>query len=270
MTKATQLADQLTEKTVLGEWFQPMDRALDKVRFQDKKFTSLPMRAFTLFGCLRQVQSIPSVREMIQSLFHINEHAIQPPISRSTLCDAYASNCRRDILIEAVNQLIKQAQGRLPDKLAGVEGLGERAVIATDATYQAESCHYYPVSPSQGGVDNKKGHQHLTHFDMRTGIPLMSLIEAESMAEIRLLREGGRRGESDCMGIKAAIHVADRAFIDAAYWDKKKSKLNSTLITCMKSNLNYALNKQRSLHQMDCNQGVVSDHVITLDSSNKP
>jgi len=37
--------------------------------------------------------------------------------------------------------------------------LGDLAVIATDVTYQAESCHYYPVSPSQGGVDNKKGHQ---------------------------------------------------------------------------------------------------------------
>ena len=99
MTKATQLANQLTEETVLGEWFQPMDRALDKVRFQDKKFASLPMRAFILFGCLRQVQSIASMREMIQSLFHINEQATQPPISRSTLCDAYASYYRRDILI---------------------------------------------------------------------------------------------------------------------------------------------------------------------------
>jgi len=127
-----------------------------------------------------------------------------------------------------VNQLTKQAQRLLPDKLAG-DGLAGRAVIATDATYQTESCHYYAVSPSQGDVDNKKGHQHLTHFDMRTGIPLMSLIETESMAEIRLLKAGGRYGESSCMKIKSAIHVADRAFIDAAYWDRKKRTLNSTL-----------------------------------------
>jgi len=52
MTKSTQLANKITDGTVLGEWFQPMDRALDNVRFSDKKFASLPMRSFILFGCL--------------------------------------------------------------------------------------------------------------------------------------------------------------------------------------------------------------------------
>lgn len=34
MINAKRLAHQLTEKTVLGEWFHPMERALDKFVFQ--------------------------------------------------------------------------------------------------------------------------------------------------------------------------------------------------------------------------------------------
>ena len=58
MINAKRLANQLTEETVLGEWFHPMNRALDQVHFSEKSFASLPMREFILFGCLRQVHSV--------------------------------------------------------------------------------------------------------------------------------------------------------------------------------------------------------------------
>ncbi|MCF6255614.1 MAG: hypothetical protein L3K25_04840 [Gammaproteobacteria bacterium] len=83
MTNAKRLANQLTEETVLGEWFHPMERALDKVRFSEKSFAALPMKEFILFGCLRQVQSVSTLREMIQNLFHANGQAVNPP--RGTL-----------------------------------------------------------------------------------------------------------------------------------------------------------------------------------------
>lgn len=102
-----------------------------------------------------------------------------------------------------------------------------------------------PITPSQGGVDSKKGHQHLTHIDIRTGIPLMRLIETESMAEIRLLCTVYR--STDCRETTSTIHIVERAFIDAADWDKKKFTLNSTLFTRMKSNLNSTSIKQRSI-----------------------
>jgi len=246
-----------------------MNRALDQVRFSEKSFASLPMREFILFGCLRQVQSVPTLREMIQNLFHANEQAVKPPVARSTLSDALSSRHRRDILIKTLGRLIDNAQRNLPDRLAHIKGIGKRAIIATDATYQKESCHFYPVSPSQGGTDNKKGHQHLTQFDLRTGMPLMSRVETESIAEIKRLKETLRPAELDCMAIKSAIHVVDRAFIDARYWDALKVKRQSTMMTRMKSNLKFELAEQRLVTKNEVNQGVVADHIIALESSTR-
>ncbi|MCF6363153.1 MAG: hypothetical protein L3J88_07380 [Gammaproteobacteria bacterium] len=62
----------------------------------------------------------------------------------------------------------------------------------------------------------------------------MSRVETESIAEIKLLKEGLRYAELDCMAIKSAIHVVDRAFIDARYWDGLKVSLQCTMITRMK------------------------------------
>jgi hypothetical protein len=38
MNNATRLAEQLTDQSVLGEWFKPIEQALGKVRFSDKKY----------------------------------------------------------------------------------------------------------------------------------------------------------------------------------------------------------------------------------------
>jgi len=36
--------------------------------------------------------------------------------------------------------------------------LGERSLIAIDASYQKEPAHYHPVYPKYGGTENPKGH----------------------------------------------------------------------------------------------------------------
>ena len=138
MTDTKRLANQLTEETVLGEWFQPMDRVLDKVRFSEQSFASLPMREFILFGCLRQVQAVPTLREMIQNIFHANGQAVNPC---GTLNPEWfiSSRHRRDIFVKTVSQLIDSTQHSLPDRLAHstrIKGIGKHAIIATDATYQ--------------------------------------------------------------------------------------------------------------------------------------
>lgn len=62
-------------------------------------------------------------------------------ISRSMLSDAFTGG--HNTLVKALGRLIDQTRSQLPDKLAGVDGLGDRAVIAIDAT---PSSHYDPVS----------------------------------------------------------------------------------------------------------------------------
>ena len=84
----------------------------------------------------------------------------------------------------------------------------------------------------------------------------MSRVETESIAEIKRLKEGLRHAEIDCMAIKSAIHVVDRAFIDAIYWDGLKIKLQSTMITRMKSNLKFELTEQKAVVENETNQGV--------------
>ncbi len=83
----------LTQNTVLGEWFKPMQAALDRVRYPDKVFGTVSMSAFLLLGCLRQLQSHRSLREQVQSLMHFDNED-KPPLARSTWSDALASKKR--------------------------------------------------------------------------------------------------------------------------------------------------------------------------------
>lgn len=160
----------LTSGTVLEEWFSPMAKILARCRFSDAPFKALPMAPFILSGCLRQILAARSLREYVQTLFHLDTHQTQTPIARSTWSDALASSGRRDVLRPAVAQLVELARSTLPDLLAHVEGIGLREVIATDATYQSESAHYDPRYPKPcGGDDNQKGHMLLSHFDVRCG-----------------------------------------------------------------------------------------------------
>ena len=67
--------------------------------------------------------------------------------------------------------------------------LGERSLIAIDASYQKESAHYHPVYPKCGGTDNPKGHLLMTFYDLRKSIPLDVKTETASIGEIRVIKE---------------------------------------------------------------------------------
>ena len=68
--RAEPLTQSLLEDTVLHDWFQPVQTALDKVRHSDRLFRPLPMTSFILLGGLRQLLSISTLREQVQTLFH--------------------------------------------------------------------------------------------------------------------------------------------------------------------------------------------------------
>ncbi len=256
-----------TSGTVLEEWFSPMARILEKSRFSDAPFKALPMAPFILSGCLRQILATSSLREYVQTLFHLDTSQTQAPIARSTWSDALASTGRRNVLRPAVVQLVELARITLPDLLVHVEGIGSREVIATDATYQSESAHYDPHYPNtDGGDDNQKGHMLLSHFDVRHGIALAVTTETRSLGEMRVLKREEANG-LNWLQTKHAIHVVDRAFIDGRFWDKQFRLYASTVITRMKSVLNYSVTGENEVAINSSNEGVFYDRTVTLQSS---
>jgi len=258
------LVNTLTHQTLLEQWFRPLQTALDKVRYREKIFNTLTMPTFLLLGCLRQLQSQNSLREQIQSLMHHDNSAI-PPLARSTWSDALASKNRCRVTRDAFSHLTDHARSVLPDRLAGIKNLGEREVIAIDASYQTESSHYAPCYPKQGGTDNQKGHMLMTFYDLRKGIPLDVKTETASRGEMRVIKENIE--QSHWMEIKNALYSVDRAFIDARYWDERKKKYQATMITRFKSLLVYTTIKTRMIANHRCNEGVLSDTEITLKRS---
>ena len=69
------------QATVLQDWFFPMTCALDRVRFSDAALSALPMAAFILSGCLRQLLGARSLRDYLQTLFHLDASLTLPPHS---------------------------------------------------------------------------------------------------------------------------------------------------------------------------------------------
>jgi hypothetical protein len=263
------LTQQLTNDTVLQDWFSPLQTALEKIRYSDAKFRALPMPAFCLLGCLRQLQALTSLREQVQTLFHFDEAATRPPLARSTWSDALSSTERQQIVHQLAEILVEQARNRLPDKLSGVKGLGLRDVLAIDATYQTESSHFYPCYPMTGGDDNQKGHMILTHYDVRHGIPLATRTQTQSRGEMRVLKQEQEYGR-DWSRVKNAVYVVDRAFIDGRYWDERKKSLNSSVITRLKSTLKYKDKVARTVDAEVENENVLQDWQITLACSEQP
>ena len=256
-----------TSGTVLEEWFSPMAKILERCRFSDAPFKALPMIPFILSGCLRQVLASSSLREYVQTLFHLDTNQTQAPIARSTWSDALASGGRRDVLRGAVVQLVDLARATLPDRLCHVEGIGQREVIATDATYQTESAHYAPSYPNtDGGDDNQKGHMLLSHFDVRHGIALTVTTETRSLGEMRVLKREESKG-LNWLRTKCAIHVVDRAFIDGRFWDQRFKLYDSTVITRMKSVLTYSFVKENDVAINASNEGILYGRTVTLQSS---
>jgi len=267
--RADSLTHSLLQETVLQEWFQPMQQAFDKVRFSDRIFQSLPMMSYALLGGLRQLLSIETLREQVQTLFHWDVNAERLPVARSTWSDAMGSRTRRDLLRQATHQLVGLAQKTLMDKCSGIDGIGQRPIVAIDATYQEESSHYVRILPTEGGTDNQKGHMLLTYYDLRHGIPVKVKTETASMGEMRVLKAADPEA-MDWSRVRQAIYVVDRAFTDGAYWDERKQSLHATVITRMKSTLVYTLTDQRKVAALPCNEKVLSDHTITLQCAKQP
>ena len=131
--------------------------------------------------------------------------------------------------------LVTQAATVLPDRLKGLDGIGNRPVYATDGTYQSESSHFKKITRSEGGYDNTKGHLLLTAFNLRFGVPVNIQVETDSISEIKLLKE--RQESNELTKQKHSLWVVDRAFIDAPYWDIRKTKYSVPMITRMKDKL---------------------------------
>jgi hypothetical protein len=265
--RLTTLTNALSQDTVLEHWFKPMQTALDKVRYPEKVFATLTMPAFLLLGCLRQLQSHHTLREQVQSLKHL-DNAEKPPLASSTWSDALASKKRRNIVRDALSHLVSSARTSLPERFLNMPNLGERDVIAVDASYQTESAHYNPVYPMTGGTDNQKGHMLMTFYDLRKGIPVDVKIETTSLGEMRVLKEA--LDHSHWMAVKNALYSVDRAFIDARYWDERKRKFNATMVTRFKSIMKYNEQETRAIADLTCNEAVVSDTEVTLLRSKQP
>jgi len=189
-------------------------------------------------------------------------------LARSTYSDALASDTRLCIVSDVIDRLVTAATDRLPDRLSGLEGIGGRSVYGMDCTYQDESCHFNAITPRQGGTDNSKGHLQLTVFDLRAGIPVTTDSETRSIAEIRFVKERWKYDELTQQ--KNSLWVVDRGFIDAGYWDIRKHNYGVTMITRMKSNLNYSVIKELKVTCSSKKQGVKRDQIIQLDSSKQP
>ncbi len=261
--RLTPLIDALTQDTVLKQWFCPLQKALDKVRYPEKVFATLTMPAFLLLGCLRQLQSHDSLREQVQSLAHLSS-APQLPLARSTWSDALASKKRRHIIRESFPYLVDHARATLPERFVDMPNLGERSLIAIDASYQKESAHYHPVYPKCGGTDNPKGHLLMTFYDLRKGIPLDVKTETASIGEMRVIKDA--LDDSRWMTVENALYSVDRGFIDARYWDARKQKYQATMITRFKSIIAYTPVTSLPIANLPCNEGVITDTEVTLRS----
>ena len=265
--RLTALMDSLTNQTVLGELLAPVTNALRQVRGSDALSRVLSMADFIGLGVLRHLQGMPTLREQVQALLHLEPgEALRAPLARSTWSDALSSQRRRAVLEAVLARLLSEARSVLPDRLAGFAELAGRPVYATDGTYQSESAHYGRRTPGEGGEDNPKGHALLSFYDVRLGCVGDVHVDTRSRHETMLLRDYDA-SERAMTRHKGALWLVDRAFIDAPFWDKKKKRSGITMITRMKSSLCVDSTEGLAIADLPANEGVVKDLRITLRSS---
>jgi hypothetical protein len=261
------LMHRLTHGTVFADVLAPVERALARVRTAPAIGRTLNMADFIALGVLRHLQGMPTLREQVQGLWHLEANAeARVPLARSTWSDALASGARGAVLEGVVAALVEDAKQILPDRLAGIPGLGTRPVRAIDGTYFLESAHYRRCTPREGGQDNPKGHAALPFFNLRLGVAEAVHIETRSRHEVRMLRDYDQQPQA-LTRERGVLWLVDRAFIDAAFWDIKKRRLGSTMITRMKSRLRVDSTEELPVTDDPYNEGVVADLRITLSSS---
>ena len=251
----------LTHNTVLGAFIKPAIDALEYVRFKPGIFKALTMEDFITLGVLRHIKGQTTLRDQIQELFHLDP-VDGPPLARSTWSDAMASVHRRDILRGVIQRLQEVASRNIADRLENFSCLAGRSVYAVDGTYQKESCHYRKITPRQGGKDNPKGHGLLTFFDARLGCPVDVVVQTDTTHEVNVLKSSKFQGLSE----KNALFLVDRGFIDASFWNSKKTKYGITMISRMKTSLVVESSEEQPVAATEENQGVLKDEHIILRS----
>jgi hypothetical protein len=269
--RLTALMNKLTNHTVFADLLKPVERALPTIRLGPADGRVLSMRDFIAVGVLRHLKGIRTLREQLQTLLHLDpSEPAGAPLARSTWSDALSATSRRTALRAVLPKLANEADGVLPDRLANLPGLGQRPVRAIDGTYQKESAHYRRRTPKEGGTDNAKGHALLSFYNVRRGVPEDVHVETRSRHEQLLLRDYDR-DPSALTRQRHTLWLVDRAFIDGRFWDEKKRRLGQTLITRMKSNLKFTVQKSRAIDDENAvNQGVIRDQQIQLDSAEQP
>jgi hypothetical protein len=235
MCRSNALYKKLTNETVLSEFFAPVLTALTKVRYSNERFLSLPMEPYLLFGCIRHLKTVSTMRELIQHFFHQAEEN-EMPVPRSTYSDALNSDYRTTVVHSTVAIVAEMASEILPDRLKNIKELGDRPIFAFDGSYKKESAHYERVTPKDGGKDNPKGHMMLTAFDVRLGVPVGVATETSSRHETKVL-ESEFDVEGGILRKRNAIFVVDRGFVNMPLWDIHKKKYGQTSITRWKEGL---------------------------------
>jgi hypothetical protein len=268
--RLSKLMQKLTDRTVLAQLIQPAVDALGAIRTTAKATPVLDMQQFLTLGVLRHLQGIAILREQVQELLHLDPSAeTRVPLARSTWSDALASPRRLQILTDTIPELVRHADTVLPDRLAGIPGLGTRPVFALDGTYEEPSAHFRHRPPRAGGDHNPKGHGLLTFHNLRLGVPVDVQVEVRNRHEITVLRDYDKTAQAVTQR-RNALFAVDRAFIDAPYWDVKKAKLGITLITRMKSNLRIDSTEDLGVTPDPVNAGVLRNLRVRLSSSRQP
>jgi hypothetical protein len=211
---------------------------------------------------------VGSLREHGQALFHLGPAlASQLPLARSTWSDQHGSPVRLAVLQEMLPTLVGEAPAVLPDRLAGIPGLGTRPVRAIDGTYQGESAHFRRRIPKEGGGDNPKGHALLSFKNLRPGVPEDAQVETRNRHETAILRESNESPHAFTRE-RHTLFLVDHAFIDARFWDAKKGKF--AIITLVKSNLRIDSTEDLGVDTDPVNTGIPSNLRVMLSSSPQP
>ena len=92
-------------------------------------------------------------------------------------------------------------------------------------------------------------------YDMRAGIAVDSYTETTSIDEMCFIKEGWI--DSHWTYQKNVLYVIDRAFIEARYWDVRKTKYGATVITRMKTTFKYEILEETAVATTTINEGIV-------------